>query len=59
MQTEADDIDDYICPKCDANNVWNYPCQKTLSAKDYADLRKVTKSLIVSGLGWAVWLCVE
>lgn len=48
MQTEADDIDDYICPKCDSSNVWNYPCQKNLSPKDYSELKKVTKSLIVS-----------
>lgn len=48
MQAEADDIDDYICPKCDSNNVWNYPCQKNLTSKDYTELKKVTKSLIVS-----------
>ncbi|XP_045626029.2 nucleosome-remodeling factor subunit NURF301 isoform X1 [Procambarus clarkii] len=52
MQTEADDIDDYICPKCDANNVWNYPCQKTLSMKDYSELKKVTKSLIQHKNAW-------
>ncbi|KAK8737071.1 hypothetical protein OTU49_004786, partial [Cherax quadricarinatus] len=52
MQTEADDIDDYICPKCDSNNVWNYPCQKTLSSKDYTELKKVTKSLIQHKNAW-------
>ncbi|KAG7170458.1 Nucleosome-remodeling factor subunit NURF301-like [Homarus americanus] len=52
MQTEADDIDDYICPKCDSNNVWNYPCQKNLSAKDYSELKKVTKSLIQHKNAW-------
>ena len=48
MQSEADDIDDYICPKCDSNNVWNYPCQKSLSSKDYVELKKLAKGLIVS-----------
>ncbi|KAK4328159.1 hypothetical protein Pmani_001432 [Petrolisthes manimaculis] len=52
MQTEADDIDDYICPKCDSTNVWNYPCQKKLSPKDYSELKKVTKSLIQHKNAW-------
>ncbi|KAK7079315.1 hypothetical protein SK128_021119 [Halocaridina rubra] len=52
MQSEADDIDDYICPKCDSNNVWNYPCQKSLSAKDYVELKKLTKGLIQHKNAW-------
>nr|XP_027238905.1 nucleosome-remodeling factor subunit NURF301-like [Penaeus vannamei] len=52
MQAEADDIDDYICPKCDSNNVWNYPCQKNLTSKDYTELKKVTKSLIQHKNAW-------
>ncbi|XP_066966214.1 nucleosome-remodeling factor subunit NURF301 isoform X1 [Macrobrachium rosenbergii] len=52
MQSEADDIDDYICPKCDSNNVWNYPCQKALSSKDYVELKKLTKGLIQHKNAW-------
>ena len=48
MQAEADDIDDYICPKCDPNNQWNRPCQKKLSAKDYTEIKKLAKALVVS-----------
>ncbi|KAA0201313.1 hypothetical protein HAZT_HAZT007454 [Hyalella azteca] len=52
MQGEADDIDDYICPKCQPNNVWNLPCQKKLTNKDYTELKKLAKTLVAHKNAW-------
>ncbi|KAB7494155.1 Nucleosome-remodeling factor subunit [Armadillidium nasatum] len=52
MQAEADDIDDYICPKCEPDNKWNRPCQKKLTDKDYTELKKVAKLLIQHKNAW-------
>ncbi|KAF2367356.1 Zinc finger PHD-finger, partial [Trinorchestia longiramus] len=52
MQGEADDIDDYICPKCQPNNVWNLPCQKKLTNKDYTELKKFAKTLVSHKNAW-------
>ncbi|MCL4124863.1 UNVERIFIED_CONTAM: hypothetical protein GTU68_026984 [Idotea baltica] len=52
MQPEAEDIDDYICPKCDPDNVWNRPCQKKLTNKDYVEVKKLSKLLVQHKNAW-------
>ncbi len=44
-QTEADNIDSYICPKC--KNTADNQDQRPLTEKDYESLKRIVRSLQV------------
>ena len=48
LQSEAETIDEYLCPQCDPNSKLNVPNQKQLVADDYEAIKKLVKLLIVS-----------
>ena len=48
LQSEADKIDEYICPRCAPDSKLNKPNHKRLNADDYEAIRKLVKSLWVS-----------
>ncbi|XP_076346621.1 nucleosome-remodeling factor subunit NURF301 E(bx) isoform X2 [Tachypleus tridentatus] len=45
LQSEADTIDEYICPTCQGNTDINQANMKQLESKDYEHLQKLFKSL--------------
>ncbi|XP_058836423.1 nucleosome-remodeling factor subunit NURF301 [Topomyia yanbarensis] len=45
LQSEAEFIDEYICPNCQINNSVNFANMKTLSAKEFENLKKLIKQL--------------
>ncbi|PNF38728.1 hypothetical protein B7P43_G14361 [Cryptotermes secundus] len=45
LQSEADNIDEYICPNCQRNSNINFANMKNLNAKDFEGLRKLIKQL--------------
>lgn len=47
MQSEADHIDEYICPKCKSNSNVNMANMKSLSSKDNDVLKKLIKQIQV------------
>lgn len=47
LQSEADNIDEYVCPRCQKNNSVNYANMKDLTQKDFDGLRKLIKQLQV------------
>ena len=49
LQSEAETIDEYLCPNCDPTSKYNLPNLKKLQAKDYDLLKKLTKQILVSG----------
>lgn len=50
LQTEADNIDEYICPNCQGNSSINYANMKELSQKDFEGLKKLIKQIQVLGI---------
>lgn len=50
LQTEADNIDEYICPNCQGNSSINYANMKELNQKDFEGLKKLIKQLQVRGV---------
>ena len=48
LQSEADHIDEYLCPRCAPNSQLNVPNQKRLTADDYEAIKKLVKQLWVS-----------
>ena len=48
LQSEADKIDEYNCPKCDPRSQLNQPNLKPLTTADYDLLKKLIKQLAVS-----------
>ena len=50
LQSEADHIDEYLCPRCAPNSQLNVPNQKRLTADDYEAIKKLVKQLWVSFL---------
>jgi hypothetical protein len=61
LQSEADNIDEYICPNCQRNSNINFANMKNLNSKDFEGLRKLIKQLQVSydchyTLCWLMWL---
>lgn len=50
LQSEADNIDEYICPRCQRNSSVNFANMKDLSQKDFEALKKLIKQLQVSVL---------
>lgn len=47
MQSEADHIDEYICPNCTSNSNVNIANMKNLTVKDYETLKKLIKQIQV------------
>ncbi|KAJ8968859.1 hypothetical protein NQ317_016782 [Molorchus minor] len=52
LQSEADNIDEYICPRCQRNNSVNFANMKDLMQKDFEGLRKLIKQLQVHKSAW-------
>ncbi|XP_072386734.1 nucleosome-remodeling factor subunit NURF301 isoform X2 [Diabrotica undecimpunctata] len=52
LQSEADNIDEYVCPRCQRNNSVNFANMKDLQAKDHEGLRKLIKQLQVHKSAW-------
>ena len=48
LQSEADTIDEYLCPRCDPDSKLNVPNQKELTHDDYEVIKKLVKQLWVS-----------
>lgn len=48
LQSEADNIDEYVCPRCQNNSSVNFANMKDLTQKDFEGLRKLIKQLQVS-----------
>ena len=48
LQSEADKIDEYNCPRCEPSSPLNMANFKSLNAKDYEMVKKLTKQLVVS-----------
>lgn len=47
-QAEAEVVEEYICPRCNSSNIQNVVAsQKTLTPKDYDQLRRVVRQLEV------------
>ncbi|EAT35210.1 AAEL012607-PA [Aedes aegypti] len=45
LQSEAEFIDEYICPNCQINNSVNFANMKSLSAKEFDNLKKLIKQI--------------
>ena len=48
LQSEADKIDQYFCPRCSPDSELNRPNFKPLSEKDYELMKKVIRQLQVT-----------
>ena len=48
LQTEADKIDEYLCPNCDPNSKLNLPAGKELNQDDVEHIKRVVKQIGVS-----------
>lgn len=47
LQSEADTIDEYICPNCQQDNSVNFANMKEISNDDYDNLKKLIKQIQV------------
>ena len=47
LQSEADNIDEYICPNCQRNSSVNFANMKNLNMKDLDLLKKLIKQIQV------------
>ena len=47
LQSEADKIDEYLCPRCAPGSALNMPNQKILNAEDYENIKRLVKQLWV------------
>ncbi len=47
LQSEADSIDEYVCPNCQSDSQINFANLKQLDSKDIENLRKLLKSIQV------------
>ncbi|CAK1552071.1 unnamed protein product [Leptosia nina] len=52
LQSEADNIDEYICPNCQKNNSVNFANMKELTPKDYENLRRLIKQIHLHKNAW-------
>ncbi|XP_063923379.1 nucleosome-remodeling factor subunit NURF301 isoform X3 [Zophobas morio] len=52
LQSEADNIDEYICPRCQRNSSVNFANMKDLSQKDFESLKKLIKQLQAHKSAW-------
>lgn len=51
LQSEAEFIDEYICPNCQINNSVNFANMKSLSAKEFDNLKKLIKQIqVITGV---------
>lgn len=58
MQSEADHIDEYICPNCTSNTNVNIANMKNLTSKDYEALKKLIKQIQVRVLERRPYSCI-
>lgn len=47
LQSEAENIDEYVCPNCQKNSSVNFANMKNLTDKDFEGLRKLIKQIQV------------
>lgn len=47
LQSEAEYIDEYICPNCQKNNSVNFANMKSLTPLEYDNLKKLMKQIEV------------
>ncbi|CAH1403971.1 unnamed protein product [Nezara viridula] len=52
LQSEADNIDEYVCPNCERNRGINCVNMKNLNGKDFDALRKLIKQIQVHKNAW-------
>ncbi|XP_052861853.1 nucleosome-remodeling factor subunit NURF301 [Anopheles cruzii] len=52
LQSEADFIDEYICPNCQINNSVNFANMKPLSPKEFDNLKKLIKQIQQHKSAW-------
>ncbi|XP_055932201.1 nucleosome-remodeling factor subunit BPTF-like isoform X2 [Argiope bruennichi] len=52
LQSEADSIDEYICPNCQSNTDINHANLKLLENKDYENIKRLLKSLMSHKHAW-------
>ncbi|CAL1273148.1 unnamed protein product [Larinioides sclopetarius] len=52
LQSEADSIDEYICPNCQSNTDINHANLKMLESKDYENIKRLLKSLMSHKHAW-------
>ncbi|XP_059054430.1 nucleosome-remodeling factor subunit NURF301 [Achroia grisella] len=52
LQSEADNIDEYICPNCQKNNSVNFANMKELTAKDFENLKRLIKQIQLHKNAW-------
>ncbi|XP_072022226.1 nucleosome-remodeling factor subunit BPTF-like isoform X2 [Amphiura filiformis] len=51
-QTEAETIENYICPNCQSKSIKGTKEQKPLSTKDYEQLKKIVRQLESHKMAW-------
>lgn len=52
LQTESESIDEYKCPNCEPQGAFNYANMRTLSTRDYDELRKLLRQLQTHKSSW-------
>jgi len=52
MQNESESIDEYTCPNCEPDVPFNYAIMRTLSTRDYEELRKLLRQLQTHKSSW-------
>lgn len=52
LQSEADYIDEYICPNCQRNSGINFVNMKNLSTRDFEALKKLFKQIVSHKSAW-------
>ncbi|CAB3236349.1 unnamed protein product [Arctia plantaginis] len=52
LQSEADNIDEYVCPNCQKNNSVNYANMKELTPKDFENLKRLVKQIQLHKNAW-------
>ncbi|KAL4705133.1 hypothetical protein ACJJTC_018704 [Scirpophaga incertulas] len=52
LQSEADNIDEYVCPNCQKNNSVNFANMKELSVKDFENLKRLVKQIQLHKNAW-------
>ncbi|KAL0842047.1 hypothetical protein ABMA28_014249 [Loxostege sticticalis] len=52
LQSEADNIDEYICPNCQKNNSVNFANMKELTPKDFENLKRLVKQIQLHKNAW-------
>jgi nucleosome-remodeling factor subunit BPTF len=55
LQSEAETIDEYLCPNCDSNSRLNRANMKSLSVKDHDSIKKLIKQILVRAATAFTW----